>query len=203
MNLTKTQRYILFGFAALFTVMIAVGIYFAAVQSQMGRISTALTPKDGTLKLDGKQIDTTGQTWVSEGKHTLEASRTAFTTKTEEFEIKKGETKSFTLYLLPEGGAGQAWVKEHPDEAGVIDGLIGKEYNDQANKVFAENPILQVLPIIDRTFRVSQGESQKGGPFALYIQAADQAGRDDALMAIKAYGFEPSQFEIIYRTAGQ
>ncbi len=203
MNLSKKQKLVLIGFSILFVIMVAVGIYFAAVQSQMGRVMTDVTPADSTLKLDGKEIPISGQTYVTPGKHELTASRDAFTSKTTTFEIAKGEAKSFNMYLLPDGSAGEQWLKDHPEQAYKIDGLIGKEYTELGEKVTAANKILQDLPIIDGTFRIDQGASKTGKDFALYIQAADQTGRDNALATLKLYGYEPSFYEIIYVTPDQ
>lgn len=196
----KRQKQLLIGAAVLFGLFVVVGLFFAYQQSQMGRLITASTPTDLTLTLDGKQIAPTGQVFVNPGKHELFAKRTAFGERKIEFDIAKGETKEITVYIFPEGAAGQEWAKQNPDQASVLDGFISNDYEEKTEKVFNDNTILEKLPIVDRTFRIDHGMSQTGKQFALYIQAADQAARDDALATLRFYGYDPALYEIIYTT---
>ncbi|HVI68832.1 MAG TPA: hypothetical protein VM581_00050 [Magnetospirillaceae bacterium] len=199
----KQQRFLIICATVLFGLMVIVAIFFAYQQSQMGRVVITSTPTDLTLTLDGKPIAPTGQVFVSPGKHELVASRSAFTAKTIEFDIAKGEKKEIPVFLLPEGAAGLEWVKQNPDQASALDGLISNEYEEKTQKVFADNKILQKLPIVDRTFRIDHGISKTGKQFALYIQATDQAGRDDALATLRFYGYDPAAYEIIYTNPNQ
>ncbi len=198
--MNKQQKFILIGAAAAFGLMILLSVFFWYQQSQMGRVVTAATPNDLTLTLDGKPITATGQVFVSPGKHELFATRRAFTDKKIEFDIAKGETKEITVFLLPDGNAGLEWVKQNPDQASELDGIISNDYENQTEQAFNDYPILSDLPIVDRTFRISHGESKTGKAFALYIQAGDQTGRDDALATLRYYGYDPALYEIIYTT---
>lgn len=197
------KRQLLIAAAIFFGLLVIAALFFTYQQSQMGRLVTASTPKDLTLLLDGKPIAPTGQVFIEPGKHELTASRAAFGEKKIPFEIAKGETKEITVYIFPEGGAGEEWVKQNPDAAAALDGFVSNEYENEVQQVFSAHPILQRLPIIDRTFRISQGVSNTGRDFALYIQAADQGGRDDALATLKFYGHNPADFEIIYINPNQ
>ena len=96
----KNQRLLLIGGAVFFGLLIVVAVFFAYQQSQMGRLVTASTPRDLTLLLDGKPIAPTGQTFIEPGQHELIASRAAFGEKRIPFDIKKGETKEITVYIL-------------------------------------------------------------------------------------------------------
>lgn len=196
----KLQKKLIIGAAAVFGLMVIVGIFFAYQQSQMGRLITASTPSDLTLTLDGKQIAPSGQIFIEPGKHELLAQRRAFTERKIEFEIAKGETKEMTIYIFPEGGAGEEWAKQNPEEASELDGFISNDYEQKTEEAFEANPILEKLPIVDRTFRIDQGISPTGKQFALYIQAADQEARDSALATLRYYGFDPAIYEIIYVT---
>lgn len=198
--MNKNQKFLLIGAAIAFGAMILLAIFFWYQQSQMGRVVTAATPTDLTLMLDGKPIAATGQIFVTPGKHELFATRRAFVDKKIEFEIAKGETKEITVFLLPDGSAGEEWVKQNPDQASVLDGIISNDYEQQTEEAFDSYPILSDLPIIDRTFRINHGQSQTGKAFALYIQAGDQTGRDDALATLRYYGYDPADYEIIYTT---
>lgn len=192
------QRLIIVLGAIFFGLMVIVALFFAYQQSQMGRLVTASTPKDLTLTLDGKQIAPTGQIFIEPGSHELVATRSAFKEKRIPFDIAKGETKEITVFIFPEGGAGQEWVRQNPNEASELDGIISNEYEATTSNAFNGNQILRQLPMIDKTFRIDHGLSKTGREFALYIQATDQAAREDALATLQYYGFDPAQYEIIY-----
>lgn len=198
--MNKKQKFLLIGAAVGFGLMIILSIFFWHQQSQLGRLVTAATPDDLTLTLDGKPIAPTGQVFIEPGKHELFATRRAFKDKRIEFEIAKGETKEITVFILPDGGPGLEWVKQNPDQASELDGIISNDYEDQTQQAFDSYPILSDLPIVDRTFRISHGKSETGKAFALYIQAGDQTGRDDALATLRYYGYDPADYEIIYTT---
>lgn len=196
----KQQRIVIFVLAGIFSVLVLIGLGFAVFQSTKGRVDiVALTPSDATVTLDGNKVEK-GTHYVDPGKHTFVVSRTAFTEKKIDFEIKAGETQTFDLYIFPEGGAGLEWVKQNPDQASVLDGYYSNEYEQEANRVYDNNQILSELPLIDGTFRIDHGLSKTGRDFALYIQAADQEGRTAALETLKYMGYNPDNFEIIYVT---
>lgn len=197
---SQQQRIIIMVLAGIFGLMVLIGIGYAIFQSQKGKVTYNVTPKDATVKLDGRTIPGEGTELVEPGKHQFVISRPAFTEKKVDFEIKAGESKGFDLFVIPDETAGLEWVKQNPEEASELDGKVSQEYLQEADRITNSNQIFKDLPIIDRTFRINHGRSEKGNDFALYIQASDQAGRDDALATLLYLGYDPKNFEIIYVT---
>jgi len=195
----QQQRILIMIFAGLFGLLILIGVGLTIYNSQKGKVViTSIAPQDATVKLDGKDIKK-GTHYIEPGKHQFVMSRAAFTEKKVDFEIKAGETKGFELYIRPvDDNAGVEWEMQNPDEASEIDGYSSREYERESQRVFTDNQILSELPIMDSTFRIDHGFSKTGRDFALYIQAADDAGKTAALETLKYLGYDPDKFEIIY-----
>lgn len=196
----QQQRIIIIVLASLFGLLVLIGLGWTIFQSQKGKVViVSITPTDATVKLDGNNIQK-GTHYIDPGTHKFVISRTAFTEKTIDFEIKAGETQNFDLYIFPDGGAGQEWTKQNPDEAAALDGYFSREYEQEAERVYDANQILSALPIIDGTFRIDHGVSKTGRDFALYIQASTSEDRTAAIETLRYLGYTPESFEIIYTT---
>jgi hypothetical protein len=198
----EQQRIIIMVLAGIFGIMVIIGVGYAIYQSQKGKITYNTTPKDAIVKLDGQEVPGSGTKLVEPGKHQFVITRSAFVEKKIDFEIKAGESKGFDLFIIPNDNAGLEWVKQNPEEASELDGKVSNEYIETAERITNSHQILKDLPIAEATFRINHGRSEKGNDFALYIQAADQAGRDDALATLDYLGYDPKNFEIIYTTPG-
>ena len=194
----QQQRIIIMVFAGIFGLMVIIGVGFAIFQSQKGKVTYNVVPKDSTVKLDGRQVAGAGTEFVDPGKHQFVITRPAFVEKKVDFEIKAGESKGFDLFVVPDEGAGIEWVKQNPEEASELDGKVSQEYIQESERITSSHQIFKDLPIIDSTFRINHGRSEKGNDFALYIQASDQTGRDNALATLQYMGYDPKNFEIIY-----
>jgi len=198
--MNNKQRLIILGAIGVFVLMIIISLSASYIQSQQGKIVIKSVPDDSTVVIDGKNVTNNGTAYIQPGKHTIVASRNQFKSQTQDFTVNAGETKNFGFYLLSDGDAGRKWLADHPDQASEIEGYYGKLITDQANNLYQNNPILDQLPVIDNTYRIDYGVSKKSppGPYALYIQAADQGGRDDALDWMRTAGFTPSKYEIFW-----
>lgn len=198
--MNKKQRLIIFGAIALFSLMILISLGATYIQSQQSKVVIKSVPDDATVTIDNKTVTNNGTAYVQPGKHTIVASRNQFKSQTQNFTINKGETKDFSFYLLSDGDAGRQWLADHPDQASEIEGYYGTQITNRANNLYQNNPILDQLPAIDNTYRIDYGISKKTPPgeYALYIQAADQGGRADALDWMRTAGFDPSKYEIYW-----
>lgn len=195
--MNRNQKLILI-IGVIFVVMIAIGLGGAYMQSQQGKVIITTVPNDSTVTLDGKTINNNGPVYIQPGKYTIKASRNLFRDQSKDFTIKAGETQSVQFYLLSDGDAATQWLSDHPDQASAIEGYYGAQIENKGTALYNNNTILSQLPVIDATYRIDYGNSQKGGQFALYIQAADQSGRADALDWMRTYGFDPTKYEIIW-----
>lgn len=199
----ERQRIIIMALAGIFGILMLIGLGFTIFRSQQGKVVVnAITPNDATVKLDGTDVKA-GTHYVTPGKHQFVLTRAAFVEKKIDFEIKAGETKGFDLYIVPDEDAGLEWLKQNPDEGMILDGYVSNAYEEDAQRVYTNNQILHELPITETNFRIDHGVSKKGGDFAIYIQAEDDAGRVAAIETLKYLGYDPDKFEIIYTAPAQ
>jgi hypothetical protein len=198
--MNKNQRLIIITAVAIFVGLIVFSLGTTYLQSQKSKLVIKSVPDDSKVTLDGKSINNNGTVYVPPGKHTIKATRNAFKDQSQDFTIKSGESKDINFYMLSDGDAGRKWLADHPDKASEIEGYYGELITNKANNIYQNNPILQQLPVIDRTYRIDFGVSKKTPPgdYALYIQAADQDGRADALDWMKVSGYKPSNYEIVW-----
>ena len=194
----QQKKLVIFVLSGIFGILVIASIALAIFQSQQGKVTYTSLPGDITLRLDGKDIPTNGTMFVAQGKHEFIATRRAFDEKKIPFEIAKGETKNFDIYIFPNGDAGLDWVEQNPGEASALDGIVSNEYNNRATSVRDNNPILEILPIIDGSFRIDQGLSKTGKDFALYVQFGNEESKNAALATLRYFGYDPENFEIIY-----
>lgn len=195
----QKQRLAIMILAGFFGLLIIAGVAMTIFNNQQGKIVIRdITPLDSTVTLDGNSIKK-GTHYIKPGKHQFVINRAVFTEKKIDFEIKAGETQGFDLFITPlDDTAGEQWALQNPEEAYKIDGFASERYMNESARVFDNNKILSELPIIDRGFRIDHGFSKQGRDFALYIQSADEEGKNAALETLSSMGYDPKNFEIIY-----
>jgi hypothetical protein len=195
----QKQRLIIMLLAGFFGLLIIIGVAITLLNGQKGKVVIRdITPHDATVKLDGNVVGK-GTEYVEPGKHQFVLTHPAFKEKKVDFEIKAGETQGFDIWSVPlDDSVGRAWLEQNPEEAMKIDGYGSAEYIRESERVFDNNAILSELPIIDRGFRIDHGFSKEGRDFALYIQSADEEGKQAALDTLEYMGYDPKNFEIIY-----
>ncbi len=193
------------------SVVVVVALVWLGIVKPLHKSAASITvdsvPNDMTLTLDGKKITTSGKIATTPGNHTLVGKRSGFDDKTTTFSVQKGENKSINIYLYPSSDVGNQWLQAHPDQAQKGD-AFGSQEADQATQTIAQKyPILSQLPVIDPTFRIDYGSSQKHPDdptaIALYIQASDADGRQNALDWMRVNNYDPSSYEIIFNAPGQ
>jgi hypothetical protein len=136
---------------------------------------------------------------VSPGRHTITVSHDGFSNLTFDVVIKKGEVRN--LYMpLPVGeklnSAIQSTEEQTNRESVYSDGMA---YD--AKFIREENPILSQLPYYGPDYTISQVASTRiHNPYAsgVGIQANTPQARQSALKKIRALGYDPSDYEIIF-----
>lgn len=192
----------------LIVVAIIIPIAFIAwgiIEATTSRVTVDAVPYDMELRLDGKQVPAYGgPVRMAPGSHEFVAKRNGFGERTIKFDIKAGENKDMQVYLYPNSAEGEKWLKENPEQATKLEGETGKQLREQSSQRTIKYPILEQLPVIDPTFRIDYGVSKKNpddpSSVALYIQALDQEGRNNAIDWIRYNGYKPEDYEIIYVT---
>ncbi|MGF7229087.1 MAG: PEGA domain-containing protein [Candidatus Saccharibacteria bacterium] len=205
----QTRRYVTFG--GLIGIAIIGWIIMASIHTittrNTGLIEVqTIVPTDATATLDSKKILTGVEVRASAGKHTLTVSRDGFASQTQTISVVNGQdTKTYSLYLSPSNGTGQAWLTANPGAAIQLEGRGSRAYDQLVTQNDANNPIVQQLPMIDPQYRIDYGVSAEHPldehAIGIYIQASNPQGRQLALGALRDKGFDPSDLEIIFVAA--
>ncbi len=167
---------------------------------ETGNIEFVIVPGDATLAVDNEKVR--GKTGTfAEGEHTISVSRRGFRAKTTTFKATK-DKQVIEIALDTSTQEGVDWLIDHPEEAYLRESILGKESNALGEESARKNPIMDLLPFIDREWRVDYGRSVKYPEDPLRISVVityttDQA-KQDALDWIQFKGFNLADLEIVY-----
>lgn len=192
--------------AFIVAILIALAGYFIFNQvrhSQEAKINIYVLPEDSTVKVDS-QIVKKRSIYVKPGEHTVEASKTGFRTDKRKVSVKKKDV--IDLYLLPYPVSQEAlnWLRQNPDVQRLREEYAAHNVAQIQAKLKEKYPILEILPIVTPYYRIDYGVSEKNPDdpesIALYITSATEANKNLALERIKDEGFNPNNYEIVYKT---
>jgi hypothetical protein len=177
-------------------------IYVLTVgSSSAAKIIFNVIPSDATIKLDGKQVN--GQTIkTTAGHHTVVASANGYADDKRNITLKKGEVS--TLYLIPApiSDAARAFLQNNPTLEALREKYAGFNSDLIQSTIDNNYPLIKDLPYETANISIHYGVSEKypNDPtkFAIYIKSAP-ADRQVAIEWIKAQGFNPNNYEIVYQ----
>ena len=165
-------------------------------------------PNDAKVTIDGNGVGSNSKNGVTPGKHTVVAKRDGFEDKTQEVEVKQGETKVIRLLMKPNSQVGYEWMRAHPDLAVEYEAMVGQQFAQQSQKTTDANPLIANLPEIHPTWRVDYGKSvaypNDPNKVAIIITyGGAEIDKQNALNWIKSLGFNPADYEIVYKVPSQ
>jgi hypothetical protein len=208
MNTTRTRIIVIAG--ALLVVVAIVLVVMSAGQSisalNSGTLKVTLVPADAQITADGKAVTLSKNSDLTlpAGNHNLTFSRSGFDSKTITVNITKQHTTNQTVILKANSQAARDYLKAHGDQQAILD-RIGEEEAQQHGQAITQNaPLIQILPYHGGSFDIDFGASQKykddAHAAAIYITADTPQARTAAVEWIKAQGYDPAGYEIIYQT---
>jgi PEGA domain-containing protein len=170
-----------------------------------GTLDLTVVPADAQALIDNQTTTTSDTLSLSPGTHTITFTRNGFGTKTITVNIQAKQTMNQTVVLPATTSIGTAYLQAHPGQVAIGEGVTGTQANQQGQLITQNNPLIALLPYQGSDFRIDVGVSQKyaGNPdaVAIYVTATTAAGRTHALDWIKAQGYDPNAYEIIYQTS--
>lgn len=211
MNLTpqlKRRLYIGIGVIALGLVIAALLLGLQSRDKTATIEIQSAVPNDASVTIDNGKVGSNSKNAVLPGKHTVAARRSGFEDKTQEVEVKQGETKIIRLIMTPNSEEGYTWLRNHPDLAVEYESMVGQQFDQASDKATQINPLIAYLPEVHRTWRIDYGASaahpDDPGALAIIITyGGSDIDKQNALDWIKSQGFNPSDYEIIYKTPSQ
>lgn len=177
---------------------------FSVLLSHRGKIGITVqaSPSDSVITMNGKKISG-GTKYIVAGKYTFTAKRQYFTDYSTTVEINKDSQKDILLLLGADSNEAKAYLKSHPKEQALREAIGGQKANQEGEEASNKNPIVKLLPFIDREYRIDYGPSQlhpdDSSALSITITSTSEQSKQDALDWIRFKGFDPNKLEIYYK----
>jgi hypothetical protein len=195
----QAKRWLIIGL----TVAAILVLLLAFRQSTQGTLILVVAPQGSHIATStGHQLKD-GSNTLSNGHYTIKISRAHFVSQTFTVNIKGRQTTTSRYALAVADAIGLQYYHDHPDQQALADGITGHKLEDQATQTAANYPILNVLPVSMRGWRIDYGQSKvhptDGSKFALYITSADDSQKAQAQGWMKSNGYTLSDYEVVYQ----
>jgi len=159
-----------------------------------------ITNEGGDTKFSGTYHNNDKLT-ISPGTYKFTVSRDEFKSYTTTVTLKDGETGKLLTALTPLTDAAKELLNNDDSQA-VIEEFEGLLQSQGEEKLTTDYPILTVLPINERLYKIDACESVKHPDdftkIAICIYEKDESLKPYALNAIKSAGYNPDDYEIRY-----
>ncbi len=196
-------------------IIIFVGIIIFAIISYIinltysATLSTTIAPSTAVLTIDGKTYKINQDIKLKPADNTtVTISAEGFETQEVSISLTKDKTTTLALYLIPEDGD-LSWYYNRPTENSLLLTIGGIQAAKTAKEYAEKYPISTILPIAFSESDPFWAEySINGGAFSdcknnkeFCIIITDTTGnyRDHAIKTIQDKGFNPNDYEIIYK----
>lgn len=199
MDIKKKQLRIIIAITA---VIIVGAIIYAVYPRTQLLIQSA--PKSVDIKIDNsavKHVNRGDKVSVSKGNHTIVVSQDDFSSYTTNITVKFGETKEFLVALDPQTDAARELISDQTSQD-IIQRFYGNKLSNQTDQLNKDYPILKVLPINARLYRVYPCASQKYPNDATKIAICVDTSQDGLEPYIAkdfaSRGYDINNYEVIY-----
>lgn len=190
----------------LIVAVVMVGIIALVIYSLIPRASIlfSVAPEEVRVTINGSErnIKSGDRVTVSPGETTVEVSRDEFNNYSEVVTLENGDEYEVLVALEAQTAAAEALLATDHSQL-IIQRIAGRDLKNGAEELRAAYPVLEVLPIVDRFYKVIVCESKKHPDdktkLALCVQLFELAARQSALAEIKRRGYNPSDYEVIFQ----
>jgi hypothetical protein len=198
-------------------ILIIIGIIF--ILSVIGLIIYSLIPKayiqfntapqQVNISIDnGKKqsIDNSESVLVKPGHHSVTVSRDEFSDYTNTVDVKNSKTVNFLVALKPLTDGANSLLQDSKSQA-VVQSFYGNIQQKQAIQITAKYPILSILPMQARLYRLYACPSQKypndSLKIAICVDEAQSGLEPFVLKDIQSRGYNLSDYEVIWNVISQ
>lgn len=205
---TKKKHIIIASFFILLLLIIGIIILYINSLRYNATINILVAPSSATVEINGKNYKNNGTIKLEPGNYTVIISADTFTSQEIPVELTKNETADIYTYLIPTNGS-MDWYINHPEEEMLVTSIGSKKAQQTSNEYYKKYPIATILPILVvesspewREYRIDGGQfddCQKDPDFCIVITDSTGNNRDRAIKAIQDKGYNPNDYEIIYK----
>lgn len=198
MGIYKKNRIILI--ATLLLVFVSIFYYLRGnhVQTDGILVNINSVPGDISIIVNDKETKSS-KLYLPPGTHTIEAKKEGFKTSSKTINIVYGNDPVHLYFLmLPVSESATEWYNSNRNEYLKLEKIAGE--NDQAEGVAfsTNNPIVKLLPYRSLLFNIDYSLTNDKKGIILHIKADNSTDRSLAISQIRNWGYDPSDFEILF-----
>ncbi len=199
-----TRKRIITTVIFLFAIAAAIAIGWVIYRSiYSATIYTYFAPKSATVTI-GDKSGRFGDNYVKPGQYTVRITKQGFTSYTQEVTVTKGETVRVEGSLTPSSDATASWYDDHLDDYKIAQEIADRKADEASARMLRDYPLIKKLPIIGpyESYRIDYGVSPNGGEgkYIIIIRSQSEEAKQQALLAIRATGYDIDKYEVEYRS---
>lgn len=138
--------------AGILIIILAISAYFLLFSAT---IFINVAPSNATITIDGKSYNNHTTPHLRPGSHSVEVSRSGFTTYSETVTFPANTEYDLSVALSPSSDETKNWYQEHPEDAEIAE-RYGGLLLDRAVDAFAERyPEATTINHIDNNYRIT------------------------------------------------
>lgn len=198
MIINRYKKLILVGVALI--VIIVAGYLAYLNYSRLGKIAVSVyaVPTDMRIEIAEGQVIEPGTTYLEPGAYRVKATREGFESYQGNLIVAEDNNPTLDLALLPESEEAKRFVQEN-QQLYLENEARGGELARQQGQVFEErNPITKLLPFHDPYYSIGYLSSDNT-TIKITISTPSPLYRYYATEKIRELGYDPTDFEIIYK----
>jgi hypothetical protein len=199
MNYIRNGRVIISTTVVLLLIILGTALFITLDRMNKTAVSLNIFPNDAHMTINDQSVKS-GTVYLKPGTYTIKASRGGFEDESKTITVEKSE-QTVAMIMIPASEAAKQWVQDHQVEYNQIQGLGEKVAHEKGKEFNNRNPIAKDLPY--RTFIYTIGyqadpTDPSGNSIILTIDAPE-GYRQAALYRIRQLGYDPTDFNIIFR----
>lgn len=205
MKKNKNLIYLVVGVAVIIIIILIVILIYNL--NHNAKLDLLVAPREAKVTIDGK-IYQNGVYNFKPGEIEIKVTMDGFDSKETKLVLEPNTTTTYYTYLMPIDGSFD-WYLNHEEDMMLLNTIGDAEANADAKSYLEKYPIVEVLPIIYANyddvwnyteFRVDGGKFDDcEETFCLKITDTTGGNEDAAIEMIREKGFNPSDYEIIYK----
>lgn len=190
-------------FTAFMILLVGLIVFISyTIMTRIGKepVTVRLIPNDARLVINGEQIRE-GTAYLKPGMYTFEASRDGFETVKRSVIVGKPNSAEIDVALTPISDSAIKWQNENKKLYFEYEGRAGVHASQKGEVFTAVNPITSRLPYDTLLYTIGyRADPSDTSGNSIIIEIDAMSGyRNAAIKKIRDFGFNPTNFKIIFR----
>ncbi len=199
-NQLYKNRFWVIGGIILLMVLAVVVFLWLSNRDRNANLEIISVPDDAVFVIDGQRLEA-GKHRLDSGEYEIKAERQGFESMTQRVELGT-ELKQVLFSMTPVSEEAKRWAQDHKQDYLDLE-AIGGELSQQQGQEFAERyPIVARLPYSNSLMSINYTKDVTN-PDNIYIRidTTGPAARQVALAQIREWGYNPTDYDIVFAGA--